>query len=81
MVKKTAPQWRFSCFSGRIKIFAELKQIFIFALPKVLLFARVAELVDALVSNTSGSNTVPVRSRPRVQSGTIAHGLNRGLFF
>ena len=28
--------------------------------------ARVAELVDALVSNTSGSDTVPVRSRPRV---------------
>lgn len=29
--------------------------------------ARVAELVDALVSNTNGSNTVPVRLRPRVQ--------------
>jgi hypothetical protein len=29
--------------------------------------ARMAELVDALVSNTSGSNTVPVRSRLRVQ--------------
>jgi hypothetical protein len=28
--------------------------------------ARVAELVDALVSNTSDSNIVPVRSRPRV---------------
>jgi hypothetical protein len=28
------------------------------------MFAQVAELVDALVSNTSGSNTVPVRSRP-----------------
>ena len=27
-----------------------------------------AELVDALVSNTSGSNTVPVRSRLRVQT-------------
>ena len=26
-----------------------------------------AELVDALVSNTSGSNAVPVRSRLRVQ--------------
>jgi hypothetical protein len=32
-----------------------------------LLFARMAELVDALVSNTSGSNAVPVRSRLRVQ--------------
>ena len=29
--------------------------------------ARMAELVDALVSNTSGSNAVPVRSRLRVQ--------------
>ncbi len=28
--------------------------------------AQVAELVDALVSNTSGSNTVSVRSRPWV---------------
>jgi hypothetical protein len=28
--------------------------------------ARMAELVDALVSNTSGSNAVPVRSRLRV---------------
>ena len=28
--------------------------------------ARMAELVDALVSNTSGSNAVPVRSRRRV---------------
>ena len=27
-----------------------------------------AELVDALVSNTSGSNTVPVRPRLRVQN-------------
>ncbi len=31
------------------------------------LHARMAELVDALVSNTSGSNAVPVRSRLRVQ--------------
>ena len=29
--------------------------------------ARMAELVDALVSNTSDSNIVPVRSRLRVQ--------------
>jgi hypothetical protein len=31
------------------------------------MLARMAELVDALVSNTSGSNAVPVRSRLRVQ--------------
>ena len=37
-------------------------------------YAQVAELVDALVSNTSGSNTVSVRSRPWVQA------LERGLF-
>ena len=30
------------------------------------MLARMAELVDALVSNTSGSNAVPVRSRLRV---------------
>jgi hypothetical protein len=38
-------------------------------------YARVAELVDALVSNTNDSNIVPVRSRPRVQKtphGTMA---------
>ncbi len=34
--------------------------------PICLNHARVAELVDALVSNTSGSNAVPVRPRPRV---------------
>jgi hypothetical protein len=34
---------------------------------RVCVFARMAELVDALVSNTSGSNAVPVRSRLRVQ--------------
>ena len=33
---------------------------------KVLPIAWVAELVDALVSNTNGSNTVPVRPRPQV---------------
>ena len=30
--------------------------------------AWVAELVDALVSNTNGSNTVPVRFRPQVHT-------------
>ena len=30
-------------------------------------YARMAELVDALVSNTSGSDAVPVRSRLRVR--------------
>ena len=34
--------------------------------------AQVAELVDALVSNTSGSNTVPVRPRPWVQKQSEA---------
>lgn len=33
--------------------------------------ARVAELVDALVSNTNDSNIVPVRSRPRVQKASL----------
>lgn len=35
--------------------------------PFAKAFARMAELVDALVSNTNGSNTVPVRLRLRVQ--------------
>jgi hypothetical protein len=45
------------------------KNITIFALTKKGSFfiARVAELVDALVSNTNDSNIVPVRSRPRVR--------------
>jgi hypothetical protein len=38
-----------------------------FDLPGCI-YARMAELVDALVSNTSGSNAVPVRSRLRVQN-------------
>lgn len=37
-------------------------------------YARMAELVDALVSNTSGSNAVPVRSRLRVQKASIYRG-------
>ena len=36
--------------------------------------ARMAELVDALVSNTSGSNAVPVRSRLRVQNLSFQKG-------
>ncbi len=44
-----------------------LKGFVIFKILSDLFFARMAELVDALVSNTSGSNTVPVRSRLRVQ--------------
>jgi hypothetical protein len=35
---------------------------------QIVIIARMAELVDALVSNTSGSNAVPVRSRLRVHS-------------
>ena len=38
--------------------------------------ARMAELVDALVSNTSGSNAVPVRSRLRVQFQTTKALIN-----
>ena len=38
-----------------------------FAAPKgTIKNAQVAELVDALVSKTNGSNTVPVRFRPWV---------------
>ena len=33
--------------------------------------ARMAELVDALVSNTSGSDAVPVRSRLRVHESSL----------
>lgn len=36
-------------------------------------FARVAELVDALVSNTNGVTLVPVRARPRVQQKKPCH--------
>ena len=38
-----------------------------FAIPKGIPNARVAESVDALVSNTSSFTGVPVRPRPRVQ--------------
>jgi hypothetical protein len=38
----------------------------LFVFSQTYIFARMAELVDALVSNTSGSNAVPVRSRLRV---------------
>lgn len=34
----------------------------------VKIFAWVAELVDALVSNTNGSNTMPVRPRSQVHA-------------
>jgi len=37
------------------------------ALYKIKPPARVAELVDAVVSNTTGGNTLPVRVRPRVR--------------
>mgnify|MGYP003575863993 CR=1 FL=1 len=36
--------------------------------------ALVAELVDALVSNTNGVTPVPVRLRPKVQSLIIRSG-------
>ena len=42
--------------------------------------ALVAELVDALVSNTNGRKPVPVRLRPKVQKTLITHWLS-GFFF
>jgi hypothetical protein len=56
------------------RIYLLQRKIIIFApLVKFVENARVAELVDALVSNTSDSNIVPVRSRPRV------HKINEAL--
>ncbi len=53
---------------GKYIFFCHTEIMYKFALTKKCsLHARVAELVDALVSNTSDSNIVPVRSRPRVQ--------------
>jgi hypothetical protein len=51
-----------------IQFICRIENSTIFALTKKahFLIARVAELVDALVSNTNDSNIVPVRSRPRV---------------
>ena len=48
-----------------------------------ILTARMAELVDALVSNTSGSNAVPVRSRLRVlkKSESESESEHSRLFF
>ena len=45
------------------------------------IYARMAELVDALVSNTSGSNAVPVRSRLRVQKKSESESPERALSF
>jgi hypothetical protein len=42
-----------------------------FRRPVVNIFARMAELVDALVSNTSVSNNVSVRPRLRVQKQSV----------
>ncbi len=39
-----------------------------------------AELVDALVSNTSGSDAVPVRSRLRVPTSSLVLHLGAFLF-
>ncbi len=39
-----------------------------------------AELVDALVSNTSGSDAVPVRSRLRVLQKPLTQQMLRGFF-
>jgi hypothetical protein len=40
----------------------------------------VAELVDAVVSNTTGGNTLPVRVRPRVPEALQPVGL-QGFFY
>ncbi len=42
--------------------------------------ARVAELVDAPVSNTGGVTLVPVRSRPRVQKKSLVDHESTRLF-
>jgi hypothetical protein len=44
-------------------------------------FARMAELVDALVSNTSGRKAVPVRSRLRVRFINAKSFRNKDLAF
>ena len=60
---------------GEKKITDKVKKTKVFYIFAVLLInARMAELVDALVSNTSGSNAVPVRSRLRVQKASIYRG-------
>ena len=41
--------------------------------------ARVAESVDALVSNTNGRKAVPVRPRPRVPYKIAPYHTGRGL--
>ena len=52
---------RFACISGKTPIFApQLRTM-------VLQFAQMAESVDALVSNTSGFTSIPVRPRVWVQ--------------
>jgi hypothetical protein len=64
------------------KTFAETKKTNYLRSPNaVIINARVAELVDALVSNTSGSDTVPVRSRPRVQAKTLIPEYGLGFTF
>ena len=50
-------------------------------MAQLALVAQVAELVDALVSNTSGSDTVPVRSRSWAQAVRCASPfLHPGVF-
>lgn len=53
---------------------AQTKKTSYIRTPKETLpFARMAELVDALVSNTSDSNIVPVRPRLRVHQQAFSH--------
>ncbi len=42
-------------------------------------FARMAELVDALVSNTSGFTSMPVRSRLRAQAHQQPRDYSQGV--
>ncbi len=59
----------FGCALGRVSFWllpiSEFSPTFV---AQLALVAQVAELVDALVSNTSGSDTVPVRSRSWAQA-------------
>lgn len=50
------------------EVVSRLLTSYFILLTSYFLYAQVAELVDALVSNTSGSNTVPVRPRLWVQT-------------
>ncbi len=50
------------------EVVSRLLTSYFLLLTSYFFYAQVAEMVDALVSNTSGSNTVPVRARLWVQT-------------